>query len=368
MRLRFGRQALATALLLALAVSPAAAYVPPKPDSGVADVAAPEPDEAAVLQELFTLGRDLERTREAIAGLDEQRLALERQIAGARTERDRLAALRRERQAQLGRRLRVWREQGQVALVGALVSARSLENFLTRLEWVRMILDRDSRLIREVRGLQDAVAVQERTLQAAEAELAGARAALAADERKLGAAIAEREALLVSLRDRRTEVEAQLQDIERVWAEKARPVLESLGATLLTVDPADFQPDSIAVSLFPPGATATITEEGLARFFSRTPALRDLTFHIGTEFATMQGQFEGAPVKIAGKFQVVGKSVLRFEPRVVRIRDFDVPAQALQELPGQGQVEIDVGVMINPWALKDVTMREGELQIRAGLK
>ncbi|HLN63266.1 MAG TPA: hypothetical protein VK464_17150 [Symbiobacteriaceae bacterium] len=328
----------------------------------------PEPDEAAVLQELFTLGRDRDQTEAEIKALDTRRVELEQQIEGARLERDRLDAVKRERQAQLGRRLRTWREQGQVAMLGALLSAQSLEQFLTRLEWIRFVLAHDSRLIRDVRELKAAVEQQEEALRRAEGQLDEARAKLAADSARLAEAIAQREVLLVSLRENRAAVEAKLNDLERIWNEQARPVLEALGATLLTVDPADFQPESVSLSFFPPGATVVVTDAGLRQFFSRQPALRGLTFAIRPGVVSMEGDFDGSAIRIVGRFTIAGKAVLRFEPLSVRIRDFDVPPQALEQLPGQGRVEIDVTAMIKPWSLQDVTMQQGELRIKAGLK
>ena len=266
------------------------------------------------------------------------------------------------------RRRQEAREQGQIAMLGALLSAQSLEQFLTRLEWIRFILAHDSGLIREVRELKAAVEQQEQALRQAEGQLDEARSKLAADSARLAEAIAQREALLVSLQEKRAAVEAKLNDLERVWNDQARPVLEALGATLLTVDPADFQPESVSFSLFPPGPTVTVNDAGLQRFFSRQPALRGLAFAVRPGEVSMEGDFDGNAIRIVGRFTIAGKAVLRFEPQEVRIRDFDVPLQALEQLPGQGRVEIDVTAMITPWSLQDVTMHQGELRIKAWLK
>jgi hypothetical protein len=45
-----------------------------------------------------------------------------------------------------------------------------------------------------------------------------------------------------------------------------------------------------------------------------------------------------------------------------------VPASSLAGLPGGGIVDIDVGAMISPFDLQSVTLTDGEIQIRAGLK
>lgn len=352
----------AAAVLLSLTVAPAGRAAPD------AEPAALQAQEQTVLQELFTLGRKLEETRAALSDLDTKAAALTRQEAGARAERERLEAELRRRQAQLGDRVRFIREQGQIAPLAVLLGSGSLADFMGRLDIISTILRRDNRLIHECQELADAVAARELEIRRAAAELERVRADLAAARTKLEQDIAQRELLLAGLRERREAVERELAGLEQLWQERALPVLVSLGTTLQQLDAADFEPDSIALSLFPPGAVATVSGATLDRFFARRAELKGLSVRVRPGEVRLEGEFDGAAVAISGRFSVASKTVLRYEPREVLIREFKVPPEALQNLLAGGALDIDVAAMVSPFALQDVTMLDGELRIRAGLR
>jgi hypothetical protein len=336
--------------------------------AGAEPAAPPTPEEQAVLQELFTLGRSLDETRAAIDQANARLAELEGQRTAAAVERDRLEVRRRERQAVFGRRLRYYQEQGRLAPLAVLMGSSSFLDFLSRIDMLNQILAQDARLIAELRGLRAGVAEQEQKLRAAAEEQEKVRAALLADQAKLTRAIADREAILASLKEKRAAVEAELASLERVWEQQALPVLVALATTLQTVDPGAFAPDDISLSLFPPGATAVISSKSLNAFFGQRAELKGLTFQIAPAAVSLAGQFEGTPVAIGGQFVVAGKTVLRYEPKDVRIGDFAVPPQSLSSLLASSHIDIDVSSMISPWALKDVQMRQDELRIKAGIK
>lgn len=351
-------------LLLTAGFSPGAKAAPdPQPQP-----AALLAEEQAVLQELFTLGRKLEETRTALADLDSRAAALARQEAEARLDRDRLTLQLKQRQAQLGQRLRYVREQGQIAPLAVLLGAGSLPDFIGRIDILSTILRRDTRLIRECQELAAKVAAREQEIHLAGLELERVRADLAAARSQLEQEIAQKEGLLAGLRERRAAVETELAGLERLWKERALPVLEALGTKLQQLDASAFEPDKISVSLFPPGATATISGATLDRFFGRQAELKGLAVKLRPGEVRLEGTFDGASVAIGGRFLVAGKTVLRYEPREVIIREFKVPPEALQSLLAAGAMDIDVGALVSPFALQDVTMLEGELRIRAGLK
>lgn len=353
-----------TALLLALALLLAGV-----PGAGAAPgPGAVTPEEQQVLQELFALGRSLEETRANMTALDGKIRAAVRQQAEARAEIDRLEARRQQRQATLGRRLRYYHEQGRVAAFTVLLGAQSFEAFLDRLDLLLQVMAHDNRVMRELRGLKDEAAGREREYRAAAEQLEQLRAELAQSETRLQAEIGQREQILTGLQERRAAVEAELAAIELAWSDQALPVLEALGAALQNLDAGSFAPDSVSFSLFPPGATAHISGKNLGEFIASQAELKGLTFRVEPGKVSLEGEFAETSVRVVGKFTVAGQNSLRFAPTEIAIDDFQVPPQSLASLPGGGAVEIDVGAMISPFALQGVTLTEGEIQIRAGLK
>jgi len=326
------------------------------------------PEELTVLQELFTLGRSLEETRAAMDRVADQIGAVSRRQAEAAAERDRLEARRRDRQAQYNRRLRFYQEQGKVAPLAVLLGSSNFLDFLSRLDLLSQILEHDASLVRELRSLKTAVAAQEAALQSTSSELEELRSQLVADEAKLQAAITQRESTLAALKEQRVAVEAQLAALEQDWRDKAQPLLLALGATLQTVDPATFEPDQVNLSLFPPGATAIIAADSLTRFFHQVDALKGLAFRQQPGTLSMEGEFGGAAISISGQFVIADKTLLRYEPREIQIREFKVPTESIAELLAANHIDIDVTEMIDPWVLKSVEITQSDVRIRAGLK
>lgn len=330
--------------------------------------AAPTPDEQMVLQELFTLGRSLQETRETMNSVGAQAEAAALRQAEAAAERDRLDARRRDRQAQFGRRLRFYQERGRIAPLAVLLGSSSFVDFLDRVDLMNQVLQHDAKLMAELRSLRSAVAAQAEAARAATAELEQLRSRLNEEEARLQAEIARREAVLASLQEDRAAIEAQLADLERTFTEKAEPILLALGSTLQQVDSATFEPDQVGISLFPPGATAVVSAESLTRFFGQVPALSGLKFRLEPGAVHLEGEFEGTPIRVGGRFVVAEKAILRYEPTEIQIREFKVPSESIAKLLAANQIDIDVSGMISPWVLKSVDVQQDELKIKAGIR
>lgn len=330
--------------------------------------AEPPSDEQAVLQELFTLGRKLNETQAAIDKVSAEIDQTARRQADAAAERGRLEVRRREKQAQLARRLRAYQVSGRSAPLAVLFGSTSFVDFLSRLDLLGQILDRDARILADLRSLKTAVAAQEAELRDASEQLSSLRASLASEEAKLQLEISTREAVLASLRERRAAVEAELANLEKAWEQQGEPVLLALGSTLASVDPATFEPDEVSFSLLPPGATAVISADGLTRFFAQVKELQGLTVQLLPGTVLIAGQFDGAPIRIGGRFAVAGKTTLRYEPQEIQIRDFVVPPESIAALLAESQIDIDLSEMLNPWVLKSVDVNQHEIRIKSGIK
>jgi hypothetical protein len=348
-------------LAMLLAVAVLAVTAPSAP------VRAEEPNEQAVLSELFTLNRSLEEARAEITKLDGQMQENARQQDQARTERDRLAVQRRQRQNFFERRVRYIYEHGSFGSFAVLLGADSLSDFLERLDMVTFILRRDADVMHELRQLTTAVEEQGRALAQRQAELAELQANQRSREQELTAAIGQKEAILAGLQDQRAAVEQRLDNLEQVWTTTAEPVLASLGTSLKGVDMAEFQADSTQVTLFPPGAAVRISQETLNGFFGKKADLRGLLFRIAPGDVSMEGDYTGTALRIHGIFTVQGKTVLRYEPKEIKVGDFTVPEKITDAILAAGTLDIDMSRIVSPWSLKGVSAEAGYLLFRAGL-
>ncbi|MFS8639385.1 MAG: hypothetical protein LOD90_00965 [Symbiobacteriaceae bacterium] len=328
------------------------------------------PDREAVLQELFMLNRRLEEARSVLADLEARlrQVAAEEEKALADLARleDELAA----RKEQYGRRLRYYREQGNRGPWLLLFSARSLPDFLWRLDALKQIMAYDARLARELRDAQVALAAQAERLAEARAAADRLRAEQQAQVAELEAAVAEKEAILASLGEERADVEKALAAVEADWQQSALPVLGALGQALQELGMAGLKPDDIRVSLFPPGATVVITEERLNAYLGDYDELADLRVDlVGEEEAfVLSGVFADVPVEISGGLRVLPDGKLRFEPSLLQVREFRVPEAIIAQIVADGLLDIDVSAWVSPLTLTGVQLSDGRLTIRAGLR
>ena len=282
-----------------------------------------EPDpEQAVLTELFTLNRTLQEVRLRIAALQAEAERATQEQARLEAERDRLERLRQERLAVFGQRARYYSERGTLAPVGVLLAAGSLPEFLDRLELITYAMQRDAKLLAELRDLKGRAEQHSQAASAQRAEAVRLAEQARTEEARLTAEVTRREQLLADLQGQRAAVEAQLAVLEHAWETAAMPVLASLGEAMLELDVAAFTPDSIGFSLLPPGANIRISEITLNRFFGASPALGRLTFLLLPGEVLLEGEYGGVPVRVKGRFLVANRTLLRYEPLLMEVDGF----------------------------------------------
>ncbi|HEY8347556.1 MAG TPA: hypothetical protein VIL07_09835 [Symbiobacteriaceae bacterium] len=323
--------------------------------------------EQVALADLFALNRQLEQTRAALAELDEQGALLARDMDAIRQRLQEIRARQDEGQTRLGRRLRWVQVHGSFAFFAVLLGADSLSDFLDRLETVIWLMRRDAALLAELRELKATAAAEEQLLATRQEEWAAVRVAHVERERELVQAIAEKEAILSSLKDRRAVVEAALARIEQDWFTAAMPVLEALGSSLLELDVASLEPDTVQVTLFPPGAVVRISEESLNRLIAAHGELAGMTFRIQAGEVGLEGVYAGVPVRVWGGFALVEANVVQYRPTTMQVRDFVVPQRVAEELLAQGWFDIDLGDLVDPFVIKEVRSQPGVLIFQAGL-
>lgn len=327
-------------------------------------------EEEAAVAELFVLNRRLEEIQREINRLDREVAAVAAEQAEAEQKRDDLDRELRDRQAQFGRRARYYQEHGSFAPLGFLLQAGSFSDFLVRIDLISQVLARDARLMKEIRELTAQVVEQERILTAKRDELTRLRAEQTAQAERQQNEIRTKESLLAGLREQRSKVEGRVAELEQVWTRSAVPVLESFGQVLQTVGlkVTDVTPDSVQLSLFPPGATVRVSQQNLNDFLQREGALKELRFVLKPGEANLEGVFDGIGLRIRGRFAIKSKTVLRYEPLEIRFMDFLLPPSVGQELLASGRLDIDYSALIGPWAMQEILMEESAMVVKAGLR
>lgn len=326
--------------------------------------------EEAAIAELFILNRRLDEIQKEISRVDREVTSVTAEQTEAQRRLDDLETQRRERQAQFGRRARYYQEHGSFAPLGFLLQAGSFSDFLLRIDLISQVLTRDARLMREIRDLSAQVAKQERILAEKRAELTRLRSEQAAQAERQQVEIGTKESLLAGLREQRSKVEGRVAELEQVWTRSAVPVLENFGQVLQTIGlkVTDVTPDSVQLSLFPPGATVRISQKNLNDFLQREGALKELNFVLKPGQANLEGLFEGIALRITGRFMIRSKTVLRYEPLEIRFMDFVLPPSVGQGLLASGRLDIDYSALIGPWAMQEILMEESAMVVKAGLR
>jgi hypothetical protein len=329
-----------------------------------------ESGEADVLQELFVLNRSLEVTQGHLVRLEGQIQGVDQQRAQAAVKVKDLELERLKLQAQFARRARYYSEQGAGAPFAILLTAQSFPDFLGRLETLTWILQRDSRLMEEVRRVKVAIASRQLELEQQRTELNLLRQEQQAEVETLRIAIAAKESILSGLREQRTAIESRLAELERQYETTAKPVLDRLGSSLQTVatQNGEFRPDSIKFTLVPPGITVRISSQNLTDFFQRAEALRGLSIVVKPDTVDLIGDFDSTRLQISGRFVIAGKQVMRYEPKEMKVGPYVVPEHITRELLAKGSLDVDIASLITPWSLQEVLAEEGFLQIKAGLR
>jgi hypothetical protein len=336
-----------------------------------ADPSVPSPPsdaEKAVLAQLFALNRTLEGLQTTISDFDVRIAGLVLQSHEFQVERDSLEAQRLTRKAQYAERVRYTYEQGPLTPIAFLFSSKSFPEFLSRLDSLVWLLKQDSRLLASLRELKLTVEEKDRAIATQRTTLVSLRDEQVGAVNRLQSEIADKEAILVSLKEQRGGIEAQLSELEVRWNRDAKPVLDHLGESLKALSDhlGEFHPDAVDFTLVPPGATVRITDRTLNQFFAKVSDLQGLNFVMVPDQVIMAGEFGGTKLRIEGRFRVTGKTVLRYEPTSIYVQELKAPASVTNALIASGKLDIDLATIVNPWRLQSVTIKPGEMSLKAG--
>jgi peptidoglycan hydrolase CwlO-like protein len=328
-----------------------------------ADLATLQSQEQTTLAELFALNREREAIEAELKHLDQEQAATQAQAADLQVQIAETEATLAELKHRLANRLRILQERGQLNPFAILLGAETLSDFLDRLESITLLMAHDRKLMAQVSETQQALAHQKEALEAAETRLAAlvdrARAAAA----KLASEIAKRESILTGLRAERGRIEAELAKLEAAWAEVPGLLATLADAIRTSAAKADgFEPDQVDFSLFPPGATAVVSDRSLNKLVAS-----GLSFAFQPGEASLQGRLAGAEFMLQGGFSIVAGKAIRFTPAAMRLNGVAIPVKVVEEAVGQKPIEIDLERWITPFHLLDLELSDGRLTVRSGL-
>jgi cell wall-associated NlpC family hydrolase len=200
------------ALVAALAVAAAATAEPPQ-------IAAKRAEAQRVLDEIRSLDSQLEKATEAYNGATDQLASIERE----RALNTRHLAIAKSNlvvaQRRLGARLRaIYTSDQDNSTLAILLGARSLTDFLNRIETVNSVASQDSQVLGEIKQFKHDIIIRAAQLKTAHAQQERVVAARAAARQQVEAGLAERQRLVASIKDEIVRLQAE----ERARQEQLR--------------------------------------------------------------------------------------------------------------------------------------------------
>lgn len=337
--------------------------------TGGIDEASGEADR--VLAELFNLGLEMQGAREDLAGIQTEMASVAAALGKAAAKLANLESQLAERQRLLERRVRFIYEDGSVSYLEVLLSSTSFQDFLDRMDLLRMIAARDAALVREISSLRADVKKERAALQARRDELAELGSRAEARQARITRLIGDREERLRGLKDKRAVFESALADLERVWAGEAVPVLKALTAEFQgsTSRVRDIEPDEIRFRAFPPGVILSVREATFNRFLQGGgPEIQSLRFRITSLAAELTGTYFGVDLILRGRVAIEGETRIRFLPDEIIFSGFRVSPEAVRIYVEPLRMEIELADFVRPARLTRIEMKDGLLVVETSIR
>ncbi|MEW6458063.1 MAG: hypothetical protein AB1441_03175 [Bacillota bacterium] len=306
--------------------------------------------------QMMGLQEDRARAEDRLAELAESRAVEEHNLAAAR-------ARLTEAQGRLGQWLRHLYEEGRLPMFALLLQAESTADFLWRLEFIGLLIEREGVLVNEVRT--QSAAIEERLHQLAflETETKTARSRISDRLIELQRVQNRRSALLAGIRGRSNELADRLSGLERQWQESLAP-LSSLLGQLNIILARDVQPDRIYFqgrNMLIEVSSRTVNR-ALANAAEGTGAgLRIDIDRDGITATSLDPQ--GRPgFRVFGRLvPISGGEAVVFRAETVRIDDLEIDASALAFMAGD-QGAFTMGDRFRFMTLTDITYEKDRMR------
>lgn len=306
--------------------------------------------------QMMGLQEDRVRSEERLGELAASRALAERNLAEARA---RLA----ETHERLGRWLRHLYEEGRLPVFALLLQAESAADFLWRLEFAVLLVEREGMLLNEVRT--QSAAIKERLHQLAflETEVKTARSRISERLVELQRVQNRRSALLAEIRGRSHEMADRLSGLERRWQESLAPLNNLLGQ-LNIILARDVQPDRIYFqgrNMLVEVGSRTINRALANAAEGAGVGLRVDIDHRGITATSLDAQ--GRPeFRVFGRLvPVSGGEAVVFRAQTVTIDDLEIDASTLSFMAGD-QGAFTMGDQFRFMTLTDIAYEKDRMR------
>ncbi|MBR4965098.1 MAG: hypothetical protein IKY53_01250, partial [Lachnospiraceae bacterium] len=134
-----------------------------------------EDEQAGLLEEIEAISNAVVELMAGIEVLEGDIAAKEEEIEVAKADLEKAIAHENEQYELTKERLQAMYETGNVSYIQILIESQSLQDFLTRMEYVEQVYKYDTQMLEEYQSAKEAVIELKNTLEIEEAELIGAK-------------------------------------------------------------------------------------------------------------------------------------------------------------------------------------------------
>ncbi len=186
-----------------------------------------EKKETSILKRLSALEREIELSGKLLRELERRETLLTEQIDSLKTSITWETGVLAQRRSQLGTRLRQLYKREPHFSWGMLLGSEGVQTMLRRYKFLRLVAERDAKLLREVRERKDALEHEQAVLTEALADVATLKATRSEERTRLKRGKKQRVAMLKRTRNEKTRHVQAIRDLE-----KAQEELKDLIASL----------------------------------------------------------------------------------------------------------------------------------------
>lgn len=171
--------------------------------------------EKKVLSELNELDQDIERVENEIDNIQKQLSAAEKKLEITKAELAEAEERLDERTEVLNVRVKDIYMNGQIGYLEVLLSSRDFNEFLTRFEFLRRILEQDSELVKAIELEKKEIADKKDDMEVKVAEIQALKNRAESRQKTLQTRVASRSDLLENIRMSKEQYEAALNELEK---------------------------------------------------------------------------------------------------------------------------------------------------------
>lgn len=252
--------------------------------------------EREIAEQLKSIRERLSSTKEQLYQLASRLRFTESEIKAAKSRLKHLENVRSIKEVQLSHRMFVSYQSGSMNILGLILGAKNLTDFLNRLNFMGIIINSDLNLIKEIKTKKEAVDTEKRLLENKYHEIVTIKRNMNTQQIMESNIENRREQLLYGVQTERKAIANQVYELE-----ETNEKLEAELQELIRREQAKRKTQSGVIfsgSFVWPAKSSYITSPFGWR---RHPILGNLRFHTGTDIASDHG----SPIKASGDGHVI---------------------------------------------------------------